>query len=258
MSEPGSQAAKLFRILQTQAGVSRRKALDLVLAGEVSVDGRPILDPFLLVDPAATTHLSLRGHPLSLKPLEPRVYRFHKPTGMLCSHDDPHSGNTVGRFLRAEGFLGYTWVGRLDQDAEGLLLLSNDGVLIQAFSHPRYEVRKVYRVWLTRTPPERDLERALRAMREGIEDEGEILRILDGRVEGRPPYAVVSLGEGRKHEVKRLFERRGYSVARLVRVAIGSIELGDLAPGAVERLSPPEEGPLFESAHRLLGEPGEP
>lgn len=257
MSDFGSRSAKLFRILQMQAGVSRRKALDLVLSGEVTVDGAVAADPFVVLDPDAATRLALRGHPLSLDAREPRVYRFHKPAGVLCSHDDPHCGNTVGRILRAEGFVGYTWVGRLDQDAEGLLLLSNDGTLVQALSHPRYEVRKTYRVWLAEIRSERELESGLRAMERGIEDEGETLRILDGHLEGRPPHVVVSLAEGRKHEVKRLFSHRGFAVTRLLRVAVGPIELGDLAPGAAERLPLSDERALLGTARELVGGPGE-
>jgi pseudouridine synthase len=248
---------KLFRFLQTQAGVSRRKALDLVLAGEVTVNGEPVLDPFLLLTRGALHRLALRGHPLSLEPRETRVYRLYKPAGMLCSHDDPFSGNTVGRLLRADGFLGYTWVGRLDQDAEGLLLLSNDGDVIQAFTHPRYEVHKVYRVWLAESPPGRELDLALRSMERGIEDEGEVLRILDGRVERRPRHVVITLAEGRKHEIKRLFARFGFSVSRLLRVAVGPVHLGDLVPGAWDRLPLHEEASLVDLAQTLLARAGE-
>jgi 23S rRNA pseudouridine2605 synthase len=248
---------KLFRFLQAQAGVSRRKALDLVLAGEVTVNGERVVDPFLLLTRGEVSRLALRGHPLSIEPREARVYRLYKPAGMLCSHDDPFSGNTVGRLLRADGFLGYTWVGRLDQDAEGLLLLSNDGDVIQAFTHPRYEVHKVYRVWLTESPSERELDRVLRSMQGGIEDDGEVLRILDGRVERRPRHVRITLTEGRKHEIKRLFARFGLSVSRLLRVAVGPVQLGDLAPGAWDRLPPPEEVSLIEQARTLLARAGE-
>jgi 23S rRNA pseudouridine2605 synthase len=256
MSDDRPGDVKLFRFLQTQAGVSRRNAIDLIRAGEVAVDGRPVVDPFLALEPNSARHLALRGHPLSLEPREPRVYRFHKPAGMLCSHDDPFCGNTVGRLLRAEGFLGYTWVGRLDQDAEGLLLLSNDGGVIQAFTHPRYEVRKVYHVWITGSPSDADLVRALHAMETGVEDDGEFLRTVAGTIEGRPRHAVVTLVEGRKHEIKRLFAHFGFTVSRLVRVAIGPVELGGLAPGTSERLPLTAETTLLADARRRLAEAG--
>jgi len=252
-----TDSSKLFRFLQQQAGVSRRKALALVASGEVAVNGVAVTDPFLRLEVGAAHRLALRGHPLSLEPRESRIYRLYKPAGTLCSHDDPFCGNTVGRLLRAEGFLGYSWVGRLDQDAEGLLLLSNDGDVIQAMSHPRYEVTKEYRVWLGESVPARDVERALHKMVQGIDDEGETLRILEGRAESRPLCAVVVLAEGRKHEVKRLFTYFGYTVRRLVRVAVGPVRLGNLAPGDCDRLPRDEEDSLLRRARQLLAEAGE-
>jgi pseudouridine synthase len=257
MSEVPRQTTKLFRLLQIQAGVSRRKALDLVLAGEVAVDREVVRDPFLPLEEGAVHHLALRGHSLSLEPRESRVYRLNKPAGMLCSHDDPHCGNTVGRVLRAEGFVGYTWGGRLDQDAEGLLLVSNDGNVIQALTHPRHEVRKVYRVWLAESPADRDLRRALRSMEAGIEDEGDMLRILEGRIEEHPRHVVITLAEGKKHEVKRLFDHFGFSVSRLLRVAVGPVELGTLPSGAFARLPSSDEASLVELARALVARAGE-
>jgi 23S rRNA pseudouridine2605 synthase len=233
--------ARLLELVQTRAGVSRRRAEELVREGEVEAGEQVVTDPFLLVDPVVVVTLRVRGQPLSLLPPSLRIYRYHKPAGVLCSHDDPHAGETVGRVLRAGGFIGYTFAGRLDRESEGLVLLSNDGDLVLHLSHPRYEVEKVYRVTLGRVPPSPDLRRILDQMRQGIEDEGETLRIARGEVEERPPRAVVTLTEGKKREVRRLFARFGLEATRLVRLAIGPIPLGDLPPGGIERLSPDEE-----------------
>jgi pseudouridine synthase len=194
--------------------------------------------------------LSLRGHPLSLDAPEPRVYRYHKPAGVLCSHDDPHNGNTVGRILRAEGFIGYNWAGRLDQDAEGLVLLTNDGDLIHRLTHPRYEVEKTYRVWVERLPRKPAMDQSLSGMQRGIVDRGDTLRIVSGKVEGRPPHVRLVLAEGKKHEIKRLFAHFDLSIVRLARVAIGPIELGRLAAGHVERLSEDDEERLRRATPR--------
>lgn len=231
-----TQEKKLFLLLQRQAGVSRRKAQDLIAAGEVTIDSIPVTDPFLVIEPGAMGKLALRGHPLPLQSPEFRVYRYHKPKGMLCSHDDPHEGNTVGRVLRSEGFIGYSWAGRLDQDAEGLLLITNDGVLLNQLSHPRYEVLKAYRVWLDRLPARAALDDMLREMKRGIEDEGERLRILSGRAAGNPPHVMLQLTEGKKREIKRLFAHFQLQVVRLLRISIGPVELGGLRPGALERM----------------------
>ena len=239
-------ARRLLQWVQRQAGISRRKARELIEAGEVSVDGVPVTDPFITVAATEICQLSLRGYPLSLDPPELRVYRYHKPPGVLCSHDDPHSGNTVGRILRTEGFIGYTWIGRLDQDAEGLLLLTNDGDLVYAATHPRYQVRKVYRVWLQSMPPPSEMERLLTRMKAGIVDNGDRLRILDGAVEGRPMHARITLAEGKKHEIKRLFAHFGLSVTRLFRISIGPISLGELRRAGIARLNPVETVALRE------------
>jgi 23S rRNA pseudouridine2605 synthase len=236
--------AKLFRILQVQAGVSRRKAQELIASGEVSLDGVVITDPYHVLREEEGRSLRLRGHPISLAAPEYRVYRFHKPTGMLCSHDDPHYGDTLGRVLRAEGFIGYTWAGRLDQDAEGLLLISNDGRLVHRLTHPRYEVEKRYLVWVTPTPSMAEMNRIIVGMKRGISDAGEALYAADAsRLSGRGPVEVV-LTEGKKHELKRLFAHFGLTVTRLRRTAIGPVALGSLDVGRFDRVTGEEAAAL--------------
>ena len=244
---------KLFLLVQRQAGVSRRKAQELILAGEVAIDDTPVSDPFLLIEPGAIANLALRGHSLSLQSPELRVYRYHKPKGMLCSHDDPHEGNTVGRVLRSEGFIGYSWAGRLDQDAEGLLLVTNDGVLLNHLSHPRYEVPKSYSVWLDRLPHRAALDGMLHEMKQGIDDDGDRLRILSGKMVGNPPHISLQLAEGRKREIKRLFAHFELAVVRLLRLSIGPVELGNLRPGALERMTSAE----LEILHDFVRETSE-
>ncbi len=246
------EAQKLFQWVKQHAGLSRRKAQELIRGGEVAVNGEIVTDPFLPIASASLRRLDLRGHPLPVDPPELRIYRYFKPGGVLCSHDDPHAGNTVGRLLRAEGFIGYAWAGRLDRDAEGLLVLTNDGALINAFTHPRYEVEKVYHVWTTRPLERGTMQTAFARMKQGIVDDGETLRIFDGHLDGRPPHAVVRLAEGRKHEVKRLFARVGLDVRRLLRTAVGPIDLGELEPGEVSRLPREEETRAFAYARSRL------
>lgn len=246
MSSHGT-LTKLFALVQQQAGLSRRKAQELIVAGEVSVDEQIVQDPFAPVHVDAVRLLRVRGHPLSMDAPERRVYRYHKPVGMLCSHDDPHEGNTVGRVLRSEGFIGYAWAGRLDQDAEGLLLVTNDGELLNGLTHPRYEVIKTYHVWLRKTPSAIVLRRMLEEMRGGIASEGDLLRIQRGTITGTPPHPTVDLSEGKKREVKRLFSHFGLEVARLQRTALGSVQLGHLRPGALDRLSDIEVAALWRT-----------
>jgi len=243
---------RLLQWIQQQAGISRRKAQELIDAGEVSVNDAVITDPFAMYEPTQIEFLRLRGHPLATADPAPRVYRYYKPAGVLCSHDDPHSGNTVGRILRAEGFIGYTWVGRLDNDSEGLLLLTNDGDLVYTHTHPRYEIPKTYHVWIRRKPRKGEMERVFAQMKKGILDSGDRLSILRGVWMGRPPHAEVVLAEGKKREVRRLFAHFDLPVTRLQRTAIGPISLGNLAPGEIQRVPADQERDLLTSARRLL------
>jgi 23S rRNA pseudouridine2605 synthase len=245
-----AKGQKLFRLVQTHAGISRRKAQELIEAGEVTLNGEVVEDPFYILDLQSVTSLHLRGHPLSMDQIAYRTYRYYKPEGVLCSHDDPHYGNTVGRILRAEGFIGYTWAGRLDQDAEGLILLTNDGELIHVLTHPRYEVEKVYHVWLSSCPSRKAMNRMFEEMRAGIENEGETLRILRGEPGGRSPHAALTLVEGKKREIKRLFAHYKLGVTRLKRVAIGPTTLSELEPGRFSRLEEGETQTLYRYARR--------
>ena len=250
MNEEETQV-KLWKIVQDESGVSRRKAQELIASGEIDVNGETVRDPFSSVVRASVVSLRLRGHPLSLETPKQRVYRYYKEAGVLCSHDDPHSGNTLGRILRADGFIGYTWPGRLDQDAEGLILLTNDGQIVQRLTHPSFRVRKVYHVWTSRFPNAQEMRKIYASMRRGITDDGQLLRILEGETTGRPPHAVITIAEGRKHEIKRLFAHFRLEVVRLRRVSLGPIALGNMKPGAIVRLNKYEMVKLNEFVDRL-------
>jgi 23S rRNA pseudouridine2605 synthase len=129
-------------------------------------------------------------------------------------------------------------VGRLDQDSEGLLILTNDGAFAQALAHPRHRVSKTYHVWTDG----RLSGPCLRRMRDGIPSDGEILRAAAARPlgpDGGGPYEVV-LREGRKRQIRRMVRECGRQTRRLKRVAIGPLEIGDLAAGAWRPLTPEE------------------
>jgi 23S rRNA pseudouridine2605 synthase len=140
-------------------------------------------------------------------------------------------------------------VGRRDADTTGLILLTDDGELANRLTHPRYEVPKTYRATIAR-PPIR--EPALRRLREGIDlDDG---RTAPARVRRLAPDRVeLTIHEGRKRQVRRMLEAVGHPVRDLQRVAFGPLRLGDLAAGAVRRLSPAEVETL-----RRAGGPGGP
>lgn len=193
--------------------------------------------------------LYLRGHPLPTYPAKKRAYKFFKPQGMLCTHDDPHYGRTLGRTLRSEGFIGYRWAGRLDQDAEGLLLLSNDGELVHSLTHPKYEVEKRYHIWVSDRLGHGEIGGIIDRFMEGVEDEGDLLQIKEGGVINRGKEHTeleLILTEGKKNEIKRLFDSVDLTIVRLRRLAIGPIELGNLSPEDFMQVSPDEWEDLLD------------
>jgi 23S rRNA pseudouridine2605 synthase len=135
-------------------------------------------------------------------------------------------------------------VGRLDADTTGLLLLTNDGDLANRLTHPRYGVEKVYRA---RVVPPRVSERALRALRDGVELDDGLARAARVR-EVSGGLLEITLREGRKRQVRRMCEAVGHRVVELERVRFGPLRLGGLAPGAHRRLTPAEVDQLRDAA----------
>ncbi|PIQ83045.1 MAG: pseudouridine synthase [Candidatus Omnitrophica bacterium CG11_big_fil_rev_8_21_14_0_20_64_10] len=219
------------------AGVdSRRKCEVLVSAGRVTVDGEPVTDLARQVDPAVQ-EIRLDGRPLSFG--QAIYYLFHKPAGVTTTAADPHAARTLydalPAGLRAKGEGRVFPVGRLDRETTGLLLLTSDGELANRMTHPRHQVERVYEARLDRPPAPADLERLAR----GVQLEDGPARPKTVR-RGAGGTVRLTLCEGRKREVRRLFEAIGYSVTRLKRTAFGPLELGDLPEGAGRFLSEAE------------------
>ncbi|WP_234508461.1 MULTISPECIES: pseudouridine synthase [Thermus] len=217
-----------------RAGVaSRRKAEALIQQGLVRVNGEVArlgqkVGPEDLVEVA--------GRRVALP--ERVVLALHKPKGYATTRFDPHAEKTVYELLPE--IPGLHPVGRLDRDSEGLLLFTNDGELTFRLTHPRHGVKKVYRVWTERgTLPEAVCRRLLK----GVLLEDGPAKALACRP--APGGALLTLGEGRKREVRRMLKAVGYPVRRLLRVQVGPIRLGDLPPGKWRRLSPEEEKALL-------------
>jgi 23S rRNA pseudouridine2605 synthase len=206
--------------------------------GRVGVDGQVVTDPALDVD--ESSRVEVDGRPVAPEPRE--VWVLNKPAGVVSTARDTHGRPTVVSLVRSDRRL-YP-VGRLDADTTGLLLLTNDGELAERLMHPRYGVEKVYRV---RVEPRRVAEGALRALREGVElDDGltspaRVRRLGGGEIE-------IGVREGRKRQVRRMFDAVGHRVASLERVALGPLRLGGLEPGESRRLSASEVERLRSAA----------
>jgi 23S rRNA pseudouridine2605 synthase len=236
------QGERLQKVL-ARAGVgSRRVCEDMIEAGRISVNGRPVAVQGMRVDPAVDK-IAVDGVRIEIR--EDRVtYAMNKPPGVITAMSDDRNRPTVGDMV-GDLAKGLVHVGRLDQDTEGLLLLTTDGELAHRLAHPSYEVRKTYLAQVSGSVP-RDLARRLRA---GVElDDGPVaadsFRVVDTHA-GQSVVEVV-LHEGRKHIVRRLLAHVGLPVTRLTRTAVGPIELRAMRSGTIRKLSREELGALQE------------
>lgn len=221
----------------SQAGVaSRRAAETLMRDGRVRVNGEAATEPGMKVDPARDV-VEVDGR--RVRPAAPLWIALHKPRGYVTTRRDPQGRPTVYDLLPREHH-GLFHVGRLDYDSEGLLLLTNDGDAAERLQHPRYEVDRIYHVEIDGVLG----EAARRALLDGIRlDDGiaraRALQRLGGAARGGERWAI-TLREGRKREVRRMFDAVDRPVRRLRRVSFGPIELGVLEQGRWRRLAAAE------------------
>ena len=211
---------------------SRRDAERLIAEGRVAVDGTKLTSPACLVTDAS--HIVVDGKPLPAAEAT-RLWRYHKPRGLVTTHKDPQGRPTLFERLPAE-LPRVVSIGRLDLNSEGLLLLTNDGALARRLELPATGWLRRYRV---RVHGEIDPER-LAKLADGIEIDGvrygAITATLDSR-KGSNAWLTLSLREGKNREVRRVVEALGAIVTRLIRVAYGPFQLGYLEPGAVEEVA---------------------
>jgi 23S rRNA pseudouridine2605 synthase len=230
---------RLVKYLAHAGVASRRAAETMIAAGRISLDGEVVTDPARHV--GQDSRVSVDGRLLG-GPEERVTYAVHKPVGVVSTAHDTHGRQTVVGLVPAPGMRLYP-VGRLDADSTGLILLTNDGDLAYALTHPRFEVPRTYRAKVEGRPS----ERALRALREGIELEDGRTAPAHVRLFG-PHELELTIHEGRKRQVRRMCEAVGHRVVDLRRVAFGSLRLGDLAAGRHRRLTAAEVERLRKAA----------
>ena len=225
MSDKGERIAKRL----ARAGLcSRREAERWIAAGRVTLDGERLTSPAVDVRPDA--RITVDGRPLPAA--EPtRLWRYHKPRGLICAERDPQGRASVFDAL-PDTMPRVVSVGRLDIVSEGLLLLTNDGDLARRLELPstgwlrRYRVRAFGRA----------NDEALAALAEGVTIDGIAYGPVQARLDrqkGDNAWFTIGLREGKNREVRRLMEHMGLTVNRLIRTAFGPFQLGNLAAEAV-------------------------
>ncbi len=218
---------RLNKYLRDAGVAARRKADELIQAGRVQLNGRPVREPWADVDPRRDT-VTVDGRPVRLYKAR-HYFKLYKPSGVTSTLADPHAESTLARYVPTG--LRLTPVGRLDKESEGLVILTDDGELTYRLTHPRFGVRKRYRVSLHRSPSRDELAQ----LREGVELADGPFRPTRVRRTGAQELEL-TLHEGRKREIRRGLAAVGLRVGRLVRLSIGPVELGDLRPGEVAAL----------------------
>jgi 23S rRNA pseudouridine2605 synthase len=210
---------------------SRRDAERLIAAGRVAVDGEVLSSPAVTVTDA--NRVTVDGEPLP-QAEQARLFRYHKPAGVLTAARDPEGRPTIYDRL-PEGLPRLMPIGRLDMGSEGLLLLTNDGELKRRLELPATGWLRRYRVRVHGRIDESRLE----GLGNGIEIDGfqygPIQATLD-RVQGSNAWLTVALREGKNREIRRVLEHFGWPVNRLIRLSFGPFQLGGLAPGALEEV----------------------
>jgi 23S rRNA pseudouridine2605 synthase len=234
-----AEAVRLQKFLANAGVASRRKAEELIVAGRVTINDVTVTELGTRVDPEHD-RVAVDQRIIATTPVT--WLALHKPAGYLTSRGDPHGRRTIYELL-PPAHHGLFYVGRLDFDTEGLVLLTNDGDRAHRLQHPRFRVPRVYEADVFGLVNDSTIDQLL----SGVTLEDGPASLLEAEVQARSPRETslrVTLAEGRKREVRRLLESVGHPVLRLKRVRYGPIPLGDLAPGNWRILSAREIGQL--------------
>lgn len=221
----------LNRAMSKLGLLTRSQATEAILAGRVLVDGRVVRDPGAPIDP---TRAAITVNGSEAIPAEWRTLVFHKPRGVVTTRDDPQGRQTIYDVI-GEPAQGLVPVGRLDLATSGLLLLTTDRELASWMTDPANQVSRLYIASVRGRVTEADVQQLL----EGILDGGDMLRaehVEVRKASNRESHLTIELREGKNRAVRRLLDAVGHEVTRLKRVRVGTLDLGEMAPGTWREL----------------------
>lgn len=220
----------------SRAGLaSRREAATLIEKGLVKVNGKVIVEPFFQVEPEKD-FIEFEGKKLKI-PAKFTYIMLNKPRGVITTVSDELKRKTVMDLIHTRE-KGLVPVGRLDEDSEGLLLITNDGDLVHSLTHPSFKIEKEYEVTLPVVAGKK-----LKKMEEGMRVGNDYLKA-SRVVFKRKNKILVTLKEGKNREIRRMLGMLGYSAKRLKRIRLGSLELSDLKVGQWRKLTKDEVSKL--------------
>ena len=254
LAEPDwSEGERIAKYLARAGVASRREVERMIEAGDVIVNGVKLTSPAFKVTGRETIKV---GRKVISAPEPTRLWRYHKPSGLISTNLDPEGRRTIfDEFPKS--LPRVVTVGRLDLTTEGLLLLTNDGELARALELPKNALERTYRVRAQGTVTDFKIADLAAGMTVDGVDYAPITAVFD-RENGANSWLTVTLTEGKKREVRRALEAVNLMVNRLIRINYGPFELGELRPGAVEEV--PAElmletvGHMIADANKPLGE----
>ena len=241
---------KLQRFLAATGNESRRNCEELIQTGRVTIDDKVITDVTATLN-VKNSVVRLDGEVLRMLPR--RYYLLNKPKGYLCTNKDPRGRSRAVDLIPDRRSRLFT-VGRLDENSEGLLLVTNDGELANRLAHPRYHVRRMYRIQVAGVPRAETIAELKRGIHfaDGFFKVHGYKRL---RTKGKSAFLEIELNQGRNREIRRLFARVGHKVIHLQRVSFGPLKLGRLGPGKSRPLSPTEIKQLLEFVESRTASP---
>ena len=232
-AEDAARGERIAKYLARAGIASRRDAEKLIADGKVKLNGKVVEAPATFVAPG--DRISVDGKPVAA-PERTRLFRYHKPEGLVTTHRDPQGRPTVFEKL-PPGLPRVVSIGRLDLTSEGLLLLTKDGALARRLELPTNAWLRRYRVRVFGAVDERQLAYLARGITIDGVAYGPIEAGLDSR-QGGNAWLTVSLKEGKNREIRRVMAHLGLQVTRLIRMAYGPFQLGALPRGGVEEVHP--------------------
>ena len=264
-SGPMKLPSSLQRVVAKAGEVSRRAAQSAVINGRVTLNGSINRNPALPVQTGDAVALDGRPLPTTTMPTVERLWRYHKPRGLIVTHKDPHGRPTI--FDELPSYLPrVVTVGRLDRESEGLLLLTTSGSLARRLCHPTSQITREYLTCVVtggeraiRSSMVEQLEAGI-TLKEGFTFAPMRVELVRRGFGGDPSgsgrqWVRMRLTEGKKHEVRRAWSEFGFSVTHLIRIAYGDFALDGLHAGDVAEVAPEDVQSLSErlEAHHAQG-----
>lgn len=236
---------RLNKYIASSGLCSRRKADELIEQGKVNVNGKIVTELGYLVQAKDKVFVNQK----LIRPAKHEYYRFYKPAGYITTCDDEKGRKTIYDLL-PESMLGLKPVGRLDKDSTGLLILTNDGDLINELTHPSVKVPKVYIVTVDSKVQRNELEQ----MANGIEIEPGKIAYADIQVlamDNKHTEMQITLYQGMNRQIRKMFEHFGYEVKTLKRIQHATLNLDGLKRGEFKPVKPVQIRELKNFLNRI-------